>query len=165
MYVRARRLTALVLAVLVCTSAMVTSALAASSPQGDSAAAWPSSFRGYRLDTGAPIVDVEGESGISPDDIDISSDVNVNSSVLLASDGVNAFFRIRVKGNPSDPSKGGFSSSFWLAQIAVGGVVKAVTGVNGKDSHTDQVYVSDAPGGSVTSIYETPFDNTGGQTS
>ena len=165
MYVRVRRATAILLSVLVCTMGLATGAVAVSSPLGDSAAPWPTAWRGYTLDTGDQIMDEEGEAGISPPGIDISSNIETASSVLLASDGTNVFFRVRVQADPRDAAKGGFDSAFWLAQIAVDGVVKAIVGLNGKPTVIDYVYITDVGQDNTVVVYETPFNALGGQIS
>src|SRR5262249_39555899 len=113
---------------------------------------------------GQTIMDPQGEPGISPDNVDISSDGGTQPSVYYAYDGTNAFFRIRVLGNPADSKKGGYDSAFWLVQIATSdNVVRAVVGLNGKPVDTDYVYVANGDGTTVTSIYQTPFDSSANQ--
>jgi len=123
------------------------------------AAAWPSSWNAYTFANGSTVADPEGEPGISPNNVDISSDGGTQPSVYFAYDGTNAFFRLRVLGNPSDSNKGGFDNAFWLVQLATSdNVVHAVVGLNGKPVDTDYVYVSSGDGSNVTTIYQTPFD-------
>ncbi|HXI79844.1 MAG TPA: MBG domain-containing protein, partial [Verrucomicrobiae bacterium] len=119
-------------------------------------------FTSYTTDTGAPISDLEGESGIGSV-FDISSGGGSATSVLLALSGGAAFFRVRVGSNPVDTSKGGFTSATWLVLIATEdspGVwtTKAVTGIDGKPvgslAAPDAVYVGNAPGTGITDIYQ-----------
>jgi len=148
-------------------------AFGAGSPQGDDAGAWPAGWGKYTKSNGDAIMDVNGDQ--NPRDSDLSSDCYTSGctgtapTVLFAADGTNVFFRMRVWGNPADPTKGGIASSAYLVQIArqVNGVdvVSAVVGVNGKPTSTDYVYVANAPGTSVTEIYTTPFDTSGGRDS
>jgi hypothetical protein len=128
------------------------------------AAAWPSSWNAYKFADGTTIADPQGEPGISPDNVDISSDAGTQPSVYFAYDGTNAFFRLRVLGDPADSKKGGFDNAFWLVQLATtDNVVRAVVGLNGKPVDTDFVYVSNGDGSTVTSIYQTPFDPSANQ--
>jgi hypothetical protein len=107
--------------------------LAAGSPLGDSAAAWPASWSALTLAGGGAISDLEDESGISPPNLDISSNGGGASSVSVAADASNIFFRLRVKVDPTDAGKGGFDNAFWLVQIATGAdeTVRAIAGLNG----------------------------------
>jgi hypothetical protein len=131
-------------------------------PPNATPVAWPSSFTSYTTDTGAPISDVEGESGVGSV-YDISSGGGSATSVLLALSGGAAFFRARVGSDPTDTSKGGFGNATWLVLIATEdspGVwtTKAVTGVDGKPvgsaAAPDKVYVGNAPGTGITDVYE-----------
>ena len=123
---------------------------------------WPSSFTSYTSDTGTPISDVEGESGVGSV-YDISSSGGGSTSVFLAVSGGTAFFRVRVGTNPIDTSKGGFDNATWLVLLATQdspGVwtTKAVSGVNGKPvgsvAAPDTVYVGNAPGTGITDVYQ-----------
>jgi hypothetical protein len=131
-------------------------------PPNATPSAWPSSFTSYTTNTGAPISDVEGESGVGSI-FDISSAGGGSTSVFLALSGGNAFFRVRVGSDPTDSSKGGFNNATWLVLIATEdspGVwtTKAVTGVDGKPvgslAAPDTVYVGNAPGTGITDVYE-----------
>ncbi len=141
--------------------------VAISSPQGDSAAAWPAGWSSYNFSTGSPVIDAEDEPGISPDNTDLASNNGVVATPLMSFGDSTAFFRLRLKGDPRDAGKGGFDNATWLLQIATASddTVRAVVGLNGKPVSTDFVYVANAPGSSVTHIYETPFDGSGGQLS
>jgi hypothetical protein len=125
-------------------------------------ALWPEVFTPYTDANGNNIYDPAGEPGISPIDVDITSGVNRGAgylpSVYFASDTENFFVRLRVKGNPYD-RKGGFLSTVWLVQLAVGGEHVATMGVNGKSPSADYVYVSNTDNTSKEIIYTT--DNTG----
>jgi len=131
-------------------------------PPNATPVAWPSSFTTYNNSTGNPISDAEGESGIGSI-YDISAGGGGSTSVFLALSGGAAFFRVRVGGDPTDTSKGGFGNATWLVLIATEdspGVwtTKAVTGVDGKPvgslAAPDKVYVGNAPGTGITDIYE-----------
>jgi hypothetical protein len=131
-------------------------------PPNATPSAWPSSFTSYTTDTGTPISDVEGESGVGSV-FDISSSAGTSASVFLALSGGAAFFRLRVGSNPIDVSKGGFTGATWLVLIATEdapGVwtTKAVTGLDGKPvgsaAAPDTVYVGNAPGTGITDVYE-----------
>jgi uncharacterized repeat protein (TIGR01451 family) len=137
-------------------------AIAGSSPQGDTAVAWPVGWNTYRLTTGDPVQDVLGDE--NPDNADLSSGpcsgngcTGPSPTVYYASDGTNVFFRTRIETDPGDATKGGLTGNAYLTQIAVGGVVKAVVGVDGKSPSLDYVYTATAPGTTVTSVYEYPF--------
>ncbi|HEV2889153.1 MAG TPA: Ig-like domain-containing protein [Frankiaceae bacterium] len=137
-------------------------AYAAVSPQGDVAAAWPAAWSTYRTATGDPILDVLGDE--NPDNSDLSSGpcsgsgcTGTSPTVYYASDGTTAFFRTRLAVDPSDATKGGLTGNAYLTQIAVGGTVVAVAGVDGKSASVDYVYVASAPGTTVTQIYTWPF--------
>jgi hypothetical protein len=91
---RLARPNAIALAILVAANVLTAGgALAANSPQGDTAVAWPSSWREYTLADGSSIIDDEGEPSISPPNIDIASDGSELPSVYTAFDGSNAFCR------------------------------------------------------------------------
>ncbi|HYI21260.1 MAG TPA: hypothetical protein VEX62_01360, partial [Candidatus Limnocylindrales bacterium] len=121
-------------------------AFAASSPLGDAATVWPTTWTAYASADGTSIVDDEGEPGISPDTIDVASNGGTAPSVFYAWDGTNAFFRIRLLGDPRDASKGGFDNAFWLVHVATAAddTLRAVVGLNGKPVSTDYVYTSDS---------------------
>lgn len=137
-------------------------AMAASSPLGDDAVAFPAEWNAYRFATGGAVYDLTGDE--NPSGQDLSSGAcgtlctGTANTVSYASDGVNVFFRMRVSADNADLSKGGLTGGAFLVQIAVGGVVKAVVGVDGKSSSTDYVYVTDSVGGVVKRIYEYPFN-------
>ena len=131
-------------------------------PPNATPSAWPSSFTSYTTDTGTPISDVEGESGVGSV-YDISSSAGTSTSVFLALSGGSAFFRVRVGADPTDVTKGGFTNATWLVLIATEdapGVwtTKAVSGVDGKPvgsaAAPDTVYVGNAPGTGITNVYE-----------
>ena len=147
----------------------VSAATAASSPGGDVAAAWPASWNSYRYSDGDVIADNNTDQ--NPSDLDIASGscvgncVGPDSSVQYASDGTTAFFRIRLAVDITDNTKGGLFGGAFLTQIAVNDSVVAVVGVDGKSASVDYVYVSDAVGGTVTTVYAYPFDSSGGESS
>ena len=117
----------------------------------------------YTYSNGKAIMDAAGEKGISPPNSDISSGLASGTgtlpSVYLNSDGTNVYFRLRVAGNPSDPTKGGFSSAYMIA-IGINGTQQAVVGLDGKSSSTDTVYVTNADGSVTNIIYSSPDGNT-----
>lgn len=132
------------------------------SPQGDTAVAWPAGWSAYRLADGSAVMDVLGDE--NPDNADLSSGQCTGAgctgglpTVYYASDGTNAFFRMRIAVDPADATKGGLTGNAYLTQIAVGGTVVAVAGVDGKSASVDYVYVASAPGTTVTQVYTWPF--------
>jgi hypothetical protein len=140
--------------------------LAADSPAGDQAAAWPTAWRSYTLASGSLVSDVVGDVGCGQGYCDVSSGPSGNlSSVYFASDGTNIFFRIRLKGDPRNPSAGGFMSTTYALQIAVNGTSRVTVGLDGKNPHRDFVYVANADGTAHTEVYATPFDSSGGELS
>ncbi len=145
-----------------------TFAAAGTSYGGASATAWPAAWNAYTLSTGAIISDVNDDENPAYTDIAsgaCSGCAGPRESVQLASDGTNAFFRIRLGTNPYDAAKGGLFGSAFLTQIYANGAVRAVVGVDGKSPSADYVYVTNAVGSTVTKVYEWPFDNSGGQSS
>jgi hypothetical protein len=108
------------------------------------------------------IRDVDGD--INPGYADLSSGAASGlgplPSVYMASDGTNVFFRFRVHHDPNDPAQGGFQSTTYVIQLAVGGVKTAAVGLNGKSASADYVYVSNADGSVVSQIYTYPFTAT-----
>ena len=130
---------------------------------GASAGAWPTTWTQYTLQDGTRISDVNGDQ--TPGGLDLASGTcapapctGPESSVAYKSDGTNAFFRMRMAVDNNDATKGGLFQGAFLVQIAnAAGVVKAVVGVDGKDAHTDVVYVADSVGGTVVPVYEFPF--------
>ncbi|HEX9634525.1 MAG TPA: hypothetical protein VGB34_03450 [Candidatus Limnocylindria bacterium] len=140
--------------------------LAADSPAGDQAAAWPTAWRSYTLATGSLVSDVIGDVGCGQGYCDVSSGPSGNlSSVYFASDGTNVFFRIRLLGDPRKASAGGFQSTTYALQIAVNGTSRVTVGLDGKNPQRDFVYVANADGTAHTEVYATPFDSSGGQSS
>ncbi|MFD2442860.1 S-layer homology domain-containing protein [Bacillus sp. CGMCC 1.16607] len=123
---------------------------------GDNPSAWPTTFSPYTNSGGSVILDPAGD--VHPIDVDITSGVDREKgalpSMFVASDGDDFFVRLRLKGDPYD-RKGGFLSSVWLVQLAVGGKHKATIGLNGKSPATDYVYVANADGSIVQPIYAT----------
>ncbi len=147
---------------------------AAGSPTGAVAQPWPTQWNNYLLANGSIISDPNGDQ--SPSTLDLASGtpcvgpsnncVGTESTVMYYSDGVTAFFRMRVAVDLNDATKGGLVGGAFLVQIAdASNTVLAVVGVNGKSSSEDYVYIANAPGTNVTPIYVWPFDNSGGQTS
>ncbi len=140
------------------------SLLAADSPAGDQAGAWPSSWRAYLLSGGNKVSDVIGDVGCGQGYCDVSSGPSGNlNSVYFTSNGTNVFFRIRLAGDPRKASAGGFQSTTYMLQIAVNGVARVAVGLDGKNPHRDFVYVANADGTAHTEVYATPFNNAGGE--
>ncbi|HVD88836.1 MAG TPA: hypothetical protein VNB91_08075, partial [Jatrophihabitantaceae bacterium] len=138
--------------------------LATDSPSGDHAGAWPSSWRAYLLAAGARVSDVIGDVGCGQGYCDVSSGPSGTlNSVYFNSNGTNAFFRIRLAGDPRKASAGGFQSTTYMLQIAVNGVARVAVGLDGKNPQRDFVYVANADGTAHTEVYATPFNNAGGE--
>jgi hypothetical protein len=141
-------------------------AMAADSPNGDVAGAWPATWRMYLLSSGGQVHDVIGDVGCGSGYCDVSSGGSGGrSSVFFSSDGVNVFFRVRLKGDPTDASHGGFGSTAYVIQIAVNKVPRVAVGLSGKSAHRDFVYVSNADGTVYSEVYAYPFNSTGGELS
>jgi hypothetical protein len=139
-------------------------ALAADSPNGDYAGAWPSAWRAYALSSGAKVSDVIGDVGCGDGYCDVSSGPSGTlNSVYFVSDGITVYFRIRLAGDPRKASAGGFQSTTYLLQIAVNGVARVAVGLDGKNPQRDFTYVANADGTAYTEVYATPFDNAGGE--
>ena len=142
----------------------LSAALATDSPSGDHAAAWPSTWRAYLLSGNKKVSDVIGDVGCGSGYCDVSSGTSGTlNSVYFNSDGTTAFFRIRLAGDPRKASAGGFQSTTYMLQIAVGGVARVAVGLDGKNPHRDFVYVANADGTAHTEVYATPFNNAGGE--
>ena len=147
----------------------VTPVFAAGSPTGAVADAWPASWNSYRFSDGTSVRDTNTDQ--NPPYTDLASGactgacVGSEATVQYAATGTTAFFRTRLATNPADNTKGGLFGGAFLTVLAVNDVVKAVVGVNGKESAKDFVYVTDSVGGTISTIYTYPFDNAGGQTS
>jgi hypothetical protein len=143
-----------------------TVALAADSPNGDQAGAWPGSWRTYLLRNGDQVHDVISDVGCGSGYCDVSSGGSgARSSVYFSSDGVDVFFRLRLKGDPRHASHGGFGSTAYVIQIAVNRVPRVAVGLNGKSAHRDFVYVSNADGTVYSEVYAYPFNSSGGELS
>lgn len=141
-------------------------ALASDSPNGDDAGAWPGTWRTYLLKSGSQVRDVIGDVGCGAGYCDVSSGGSGGrSSVYFNSNGVDVFFRLRLKGDPSDASHGGFGSTAYVIQIAVNQVPRVAVGLNGKTAHRDFVYVSNADGTVYSEVYAYPFNSAGGEDS
>jgi uncharacterized repeat protein (TIGR02543 family) len=146
---------------------------AAGSPTGAVAQPWPSVWNNYLLANGDIISDPNGDQ--SPSTLDLASGtcavpatscVGPEPTVMYYSDGLTAYFRMRVAVDLYDPSKGGLVGGAFLVQIAdASDTVLAVVGVNGKSSSEDYVYIANAPGTNVTPVYVWPFDSSGGEAS
>lgn len=161
---------ALVLSLLVMGLLPPLAANAAGSPTGAVAQPWPSIWNDYRLANGDAISDNNTDQ--NPSSLDLASGacvgncVGPESSVMYYSDGITAFFRMRLATNITDLTKGGLVGGAFLVQIAnASNTVLAVVGVDGKSSSQDYVYIANAPGTNVTPVYTFPFDTSGGQTS
>jgi hypothetical protein len=138
--------------------------LAADSPSGDRARAWPALWRAYLLGTGARVSDIIGDVGCGQGYCDVSSGpLGTLNSVYFNSDGTNVFFRIRLAGDPRKAAAGGFQSTTYMLQIAVNGVALAAVGLDGKNPQRDFVYVANADGTAHTEVFATPFNNAGGE--
>ena len=142
----------------------ISAVLAVDSPNGDHAAAWPSTWRAYLLSGGKKVSDVIGDVGCGSGYCDVSSGTSGTlNSVYFASNGTTVFFRIRVAGDPRKASAGGFQPTTYMLQIAVNGVARVAVGLDGKNPQRDFVYVANADGTAHTEVYATPFNNAGGE--
>ncbi|MTV48290.1 hypothetical protein GJ688_04740 [Heliobacillus mobilis] len=132
----------------------------ASSPS--SPGIWPTVWVPYTLTDGSIICDPHDES---PDGVDLTSGISNNlSSVYLASDGSNMFFRFRLRGNPrytSGGNNGSFNSSggYWQVELAdaSSNTHKVTVGVAGKQ--TDEVYVIAPNATNETKVYDVPAND------
>jgi hypothetical protein len=116
------------------------------------------------LANGSLVLDPIGDVGCGSGYCDVSSAAPATlSSVFWASDGVNVFFRLRVLGDPGNPSAGGFKSTAYVLQIAVAQTLVAAVGLDGKPAKRDFVYVANADGTAHSEIYAYPFDSSGGR--
>lgn len=141
-------------------------AIAAESPLGDQAGAWPIAWQPYLLGNGFLVMDPIGDVGCGSGYCDVSSGgPGTLSSVYWASDGANLFMRLRVLGDPTNAAAGGFRSTAYVLAIGVGGVQVAAVGLDGKPANRDFVYVANADGTAYSEIYAYPFDGSGGQQS
>ena len=144
----------------------VSTTRAADSPLGDYAGAWPASWAPYLLATGSLVNDPIRDVGCGSGYCDVSSaSSGTLSSVYWASDGVNLFLRLRVQGDPTNASAGGFRSTAFVVQIGVNRQLVAAIGLDAKPAHRDFVYIANADGSAYTEIYAYPFDASGGQVS
>ena len=140
---------------------MLATPAVATSYGGAVSSAWPDSWRTYKFADGTPVGDTNSDQ--TPPYLDLvsgtcSSCVGPEPSVMLATDGVSAFFRMRMGVDNNDAGKGGLFGGAFLVQLAdVNGNVRAVVGVDGKQSGNDYVYVTNAVGGSTQMVYENPF--------
>ncbi|HTI28846.1 MAG TPA: hypothetical protein VL687_00595 [Methylomirabilota bacterium] len=142
----------------------ISAALATDSPSGDHAAAWPTTWRAYLLTANKKVSDVIGDVGCGSGYCDVSSGSSGTlNSVYFNANGTTAFFRIRLAGDPRKASAGGFQSTTYMLQIAVGGVARVAVGLDGKNPQRDFVYVANADGTAHTEVYATPFNNAGGE--
>ena len=142
----------------------ISASLASDSPNGDHAAAWPSTWRPYLLTASKKVSDVIGDVGCGSGYCDVSSGTSGTlNSVFFNSNGTTAWFRIRLAGDPRKASAGGFQSTTYLLQIAVNGVARVAVGLDGKNPQRDFVYVANADGTLHTEVYATPFNNAGGE--
>jgi hypothetical protein len=153
------------LAALATLAAVASPVLAVDSPNGDQAAAWPTTWRAYLLADGSTVRDVISDVGCGAGYCDVSSGSGASPSVYFGSNGQAVFFRLRMLADPRNPSAAGFHSTTWAVQIAVDGVARATVGLNGKSPQRDFVYVANADGSQYTEIYATPFTNSGGESS
>ena len=112
------------------------------------------SWLNYTLANGNPIQDDLTDIGTAELNIVYSS--AAPSSVSIAYDGTNAFFRLQLEANPT--AGGNISNSqTYLAELAAAdgtteGTAKAIVGVNGK-TNPDKVYVTDISASTVNDIY------------
>lgn len=159
---RPRTLLALLLALLAGLGALAPAAPAAATAYGGAVAgSWPTAWTAYTYANGTVIGDTNGDQ--APPSQDLASGtcagcVGNQPSVLFANDGTSAFFRMRMAVDNNDTGKGGLFGGAFLVQIAdATNTVRAVVGVDGKDSVADTVYVTNAVGGTTEIVYEYPF--------
>ena len=146
----------------------VSPVIAAVSPGGDVAAPWPTSWVAYNDSSNNPVMATDLD--FNPTDLDITSQGGTQPSVFMFWDGTNVFFRLRLETDPrvwsgGAPTKGGYDSGFWLANIATAAdnTTRVVAGMQGKDNSNDFTYVINALNTTgETHVYETPFDSSGG---
>jgi uncharacterized repeat protein (TIGR02543 family) len=126
----------------------------------ESAAGWPTRWTDYLQVDGTPIEDLDGD--VTPSSLDLASGAchtckGPARTVAWASDGTDAYFRMRLATDSADPTPSGPLPQAFLVQIAdAKGEVKAVVGVHRTDGqHT--VYVADAAGDVVSNAYEPPL--------
>lgn len=121
---------------------------------------WPAHWNAYAYADGTPIGEVDAE--VLPAYVDragapCAACAAPAPSVAFTSDGVDAFFRIRLATDITDTTRRGSFEGAFLVQIAdADGDVKAVVGVDGGDPAHLGVYVADPSGAVVTNAHETP---------
>lgn len=140
-------------------------AASATTDDGESTVAWPARWSDYTHVDGTPVADVDDDV---PSSLDLASGAcptcaGPARSVAWASDGSNAFFRVRLATDITDHAGRDVPTDRFLVQIADRrGEVQAVVGVVGTDLHPT-VYVSDAAGDVVKDVHESamsPRDRT-----
>jgi uncharacterized repeat protein (TIGR02543 family) len=126
----------------------------------ESAAGWPTRWTAYLQVDGTPVEDLDDD--VTPSSLDLASGACLTCkgparTVAWASDGTDAYFRMRLATDITDPTPSGPLPEAFLVQIAdAGGEVKAVVGVHRTDGqHT--VYAADAAGDVVINAYEPPL--------
>jgi uncharacterized repeat protein (TIGR01451 family)/LPXTG-motif cell wall-anchored protein len=128
----------------------VTAAFASGLWPGDSSAVHQ--WYAYAFSDGTLIYDPADES---PANSDIISVAGSHPSVYVASDGVNLFFRMRLRGDPR--SSGRYASQFWIVEIAAqnsaGNFVHTAT-VGLKGGNPSSIYVAPAYGAVLTTVYD-----------
>lgn len=136
--------------------------LATAPPAGAASAAWPTSWETYTLASGNPVKDNTGD--VNPATSDLTSGTcsggggggcqGALPTVYYAGDASNAFFRFRMADDNNDSTKGGYFGSAFLVQMYdASNTLKAIVGVDGKQSDFDYVYVVDTAGNLVATPY------------
>jgi len=146
----------------------VLSAVAAGPASAATAGPWPTTWNTYTFGDGSPVRDTNGDE--NPSSADLTSGTPCAGSPCLgtfptvqyATDGTNAFFRIRVAADNNDSSKGGYTASAYLVQLYdANNTLEAVVGVNGKTSTSDYVYVVNTGGNETSNSTQYTYPWTG----
>lgn len=160
----ARRIVVGLLVVATTALGLSTVTLSTATPAAAASSSWPTAWTTYTLANGNPVRDHTGDI---PQEPDLGSGpcsggggggcLGTSDTVYYASDGTNAFFRFRMSSDNNDASKGGyFGSAFIVRLYDAADTLKAVVGVNGKESTADYVYVVDTDGNQTV----TPVNST-----
>ena len=110
------------------------------------------SWVGYRYSAGTYIQDGSDENPTSTDLIFDAT--NAPPSVLVASDGTNAYFRMQVEGDPS--GQRGFAQYMWIVEVYnAANVHMCSVGINGMPSGgaNDYVFVNSPDGAQHVNVY------------
>jgi hypothetical protein len=111
----------------------------------------------YTLANGQLVSDAQD---VSPSVTDIFYSAQDGSSVKVASDGNNLFFRLQLRGNPGGGPGGFANSASYIVQMAdASGTMKVSVGLDAKLSD-DVVYVIDPSGSIQNDIYYYSFEGT-----